>query len=248
MIFYETNIYKKLEGIDAAISFALGMTERILINQNLGRDVQVLKVCDLPSKPKLSTPEGQARLIHDLANIELQAMELALRSLYEFIDAPETFRFELAQLAKAESEHLIRCLESLTSLGYKWGDWPIHSALWQTVSPTDSLLERVFIVHRYLEASGLDAGESILIRLSGVSDKRIQKTVQHIVQEEVSHVEFGTRWFRIFCQEQGLNADEEFERQFKKMALLSPRKERLSENLRRRAGFNESEMRFLKSI
>jgi uncharacterized ferritin-like protein (DUF455 family) len=64
----------------------------------------------------------------------------------------------------------------------------------------------------------------------------------------VSHVEFGTRWFRIFCQEQGLNADEEFERQFKKMALLSPRKERLSENLRRRAGFNESEMRFLKSI
>ncbi len=246
MIFYETNIYKKLSGIDAAISQALTLRENIVIDQKLGRDVQVLKLCDLPTKPKLSTVEGQARLVHDLANIELQAMELALRSLYEFTDAPFSFRQELAVLAQAESEHLKLCLQTLRLLGYEWGHWPVHVALWQSVSEKDTLLERVFIVHRYLEASGLDAGESILIRLSGVPDKRIQKIVEHIIREEVGHVEFGSRWFRLICEQQALNADEEFERQFYQMAARNPRRERLSENLRRQAGFNDTELRILR--
>lgn len=52
-----------------------------VIPEEPGRDAQVLLNKDLPPKAGLSTKEGQARLLHDLANIELQAMELGLRTL-----------------------------------------------------------------------------------------------------------------------------------------------------------------------
>lgn len=245
LIFYIPQVLKKLAHLEAAIEEALSLKQSIFITGDLGRDAQVLKTCHLPNKPKLSTREGQARLIHDLASIELQAMELAIRTLYEFVDAPVEFRNELAQLAKAEASHLRLCLQTLKNLGFDWGDWPIHTALWQMVSVKDSLLERVFIVHRYLEASGLDAGDSILTRLSGVRDKVCLDCVSLIVGEEVGHVEFGSRWFRKICELENKNSEIEFRRLYDQISLRAPRKEKTSARLRRMAGFSESELSYI---
>ena len=244
LIFYIPDILKKMGGLNAAIEEALSLSKRHLIDQPIARDVPLLKACDLPVKLKLSTAEGQARLIHDLANIELQAMELALRTLYEYPESPLDFRRELAEIARSEAFHLKLCLETLKTLNFTWGHWPIHLALWQSVSAQDSLIERIFIVHRYLEASGLDAGAAILSRLSGVSDKRCLKTIGQIVKDEIEHVDFGSKWFRYFCLADSKNPDSEFSVLLEKFSKMIPRKERPSYELRRRAGFSEYELKF----
>ncbi len=155
-----------------------------------------------PPKKGLSTKEGQARLLHDLMNIELQAMELGLRTLIEFPDAPLFFREELAELTLAEGRHLEMGWRGLQDLGYEWGDWPVHVVLLQSVSPQDTLLDRIFIVHRYLEGSGLDAQETILRRLQGISGVGVTNILKQIHKEEIDHVFFGNKWFHLLSKQQ----------------------------------------------
>lgn len=176
------------------------------------RDVPLLVPGLLPPKKGLSYREGQARLLHDLASIELQAMELGLRSLHEFPQAPVGFREELVQVVRSEARHLTLCLDGLEALGFRWGDWPVHNMLWASVAAEDSLLDRILIVHRYLEGSGLDAGDTLLRRLDSVLECPLHKIVQIIVDEEIGHVEFGSRWYREICRVEKIDASEDFPR------------------------------------
>lgn len=217
----------------------------------LGRDVRVVSLEELPPRPGLSTVEGQARLLHDLANIELQAMELAVRTLEEFPEAPKDFRSELADIAMSEARHLALCLDGLEALGFAWGHWPVHLYLWNAVAAEDSLLDRILIVHRYLEGSGLDSGDRILRRLSGVKEKgaRGARTiVGTIVREEVDHVLFGSRWYHRICREARLDPEADFAARIQRIAKQVPRRERLARELRLKAGFTEGELITLEAL
>lgn len=162
--------------------------------------LEVLPLKSHPEKKGLSSVEGRARLLHDLANIELQAMELAFRTFVEFPEAPEEFRNELMALTLSESQHLQLCLSGLNDLGYQWGHWPVHLVLWNCVSKEDSLLDRILIVHRYLEGSGLDAQDTILRRLEGLADRITYSIVKQIHREEIDHVGFGSYWYKKLSQ------------------------------------------------
>jgi uncharacterized ferritin-like protein (DUF455 family) len=242
--FGRKSVHEKLAHLEEAVALGLGLTSARPIFE-LGRDARVVSPSELPPKPGLSTREGQARLLHDLGSIELQAMELAVRSLYEYPEAPREFRDELARLALEEGAHLRLCLKNLEALGFEWGHWDVHLALWSVVAVEDSLLDRVLIVHRYLEGSGLDAGDSILRRLSGVPAKDVREAVGVIVSEEVGHVKFGTLWFRTLCEREHLDPEVEFARRIGTIARKAPRRERLARELRLRGGFTESELREL---
>lgn len=209
---------------------------------SLGRDARVVSPSELPPKPGLSSPAGQARLLHDLASIELQAMELGVRTLAEYPDAPREFREQLAEITLGEGRHLELCLEGLERCGFEWGHWDVHLSLWNAVGPEDSLLDRIMIVHRYLEGSGLDAGHSILRRLTGVGERSTREVVNVIVTEEVDHVLFGSQWFRRICEEQGLNPEFEFASRIGRVSQLIPRRERLARELRQKAGFTPVEL------
>jgi uncharacterized ferritin-like protein (DUF455 family) len=235
------SVREKIHELPAAMGRAEHLSESVSIKQ-LGRDVKVVMPHLLPAKPGLLSREGQARLLHDLASIELQAMELAARSMFEYADAPAEFRKELAELAIGESRHLTLCLDAIESLGYAWGHWDVHLTLWNTVSPTDSLLDRILIVHRYLEGSGLDAGDSILRRLKGVRADRALATVELIVREEIDHVAFGTRWYRKVAELNGIDAEKDFCSRIKEISLKAPRRERIAHSLREQAGFSAAEI------
>lgn len=210
------------------------------------RDIPVLHVRFHPKKPNISTREGQARLLHDLASIELQAMELGVRSLMEFPDADKDFREALADITLGEGRHLSLCLEGLEALGHKWGDWPVHTALWEATAPEDSLLDRILIVHRYLEGSGLDAGESILRRLGGIDAKVCAQVLDVIVREEVDHVAFGSNWYREECRRQKIEAGDDFSPRLFKLGRQLPRRmEPIAWDLRERAGFTKPEIEAL---
>lgn len=245
MVFQTESIWQKLSEIASAVDNALSNRLHYL-DHNPRRDILVLPPNLHPPKMGLSLTVGKARLLHDLANIELQAMELALRTLIEYPEAPDEFRQELSQLVLSEAEHLKMCLEGIASLGYSWGHWPVHMALWDSVSTSDSLLDRILIVHRYLEGSGLDAGETILRRLSGVDEDGLNRIVSQIVREEIDHVEFGSRWYRKICKMQKLDPNDDFKSRFLKIKTKVPKRiERLSRDLRLQAGFTEEEINFL---
>jgi len=214
----------------------------------IARDVGVVNKSQLPPKPGLSTREGQARLLHDLGSIELQAMELGVRTLVEFPEAPRAFREELADITLGEGRHLGLCLQGLNDLDLEWGHWDVHTALLKAVDTSDSLLDRILIVHRYLEGNGLDAGESILKRLNGTLSPVARPVVQTIRTEEVDHVLFGSRWYRSICETQKLDPSDDFSKRIQIINRLVPRRERMDHDLRKQAGFTEHEIAVLETI
>ena len=248
MVLETKNIWKKLSLIESSANEA--MQGRLLaVPHDPARDVLVFEPGALPAKKGLSYAEGQARLLHDLASIELQAMELCLRTLIEFRQAPAGFRDELYAITLDEARHCKLCLQAIESLGFSWGQWPVHLGLWRAVDSSDTLLDRILIVHRYLEGSGLDAGETFLRKLDGVSEGAIHKVVRTICNEEVGHVEFGSRWYRNICADEKIDPQDDFAQRLGLLRHRIPKRiEKVSRKLRALAGFTESEILYLEDL
>lgn len=245
MVFTTISLRDKISEIPKAVEMAFSRPQSEFPTDP-GRDAQVLLPVLHPRKLGLSFREGQARLLHDLANIELQAMELGLRTLNEYPEAPQGFREALAAVTLSESKHLEMCVDGIESLGFQWGDWPIHNILWNAVSSEDSLLDRILIVHRYMEGSGLDAGDSLLRKLHGITEGTVHKVIRVIVEEEIGHVDFGSLWYREICGQEKKDPVQDFpDRMLSLKQRLPKRIEKISRSLRSKAGFTEAEIDFL---
>lgn len=247
-VLLETSAHGKLAALDENLEQLLKGGDWVIPLQP-GRDVQILSLRGLPPKKGLATREGQARLVHDLASIELQAMELCLRTLIEFPDAPRKFREELAGIAHDEGRHFKLCLDTLDDLEKPWGSFATHSKLWAAANSSDSLLDRILIVHRYLEGSGLDATDTILRRLSGVPSAEATRTIEIISRDEMGHVQFGSRWYHNILKSEGLNSADDFEPRLMKLFKNIPRRvEPISRPLRLKAGFLDAEIDVLEMV
>lgn len=247
--FEVSDVFEKITVLRQNADLALTHKERVFAPLIPARDASVLEFKAHPLKKGLSTKEGQARMLHDLASIELQAMELGLRTLAEFPDAPEEFKNDLWKITLSESEHLEMCLQEISALGFRWGDWPVNCGLWQTVSAEDSLIDRVLIVHRYLEGSGLDAGDTLLKRLGGVDAVGVKKAVKIINTEEIGHVLFGTEWYIRLCKAEGLNPGEDFKLRMDRLRGVLPKRiNPINTQLRAQAGFSPEEISYLNRL
>ncbi len=213
--------------------------------------VQVVERQMVPPKLGLNSPDGQARLLHDIANVELQAVELGIRTLNEFPSAPAEFRTELSALTQEEIGHFNLCRSGMAKLGFRWGAWPVHALLSASVSPEDTLLERIFIVHCYLEGSGLDSGEVLLRRLSGIKNQDVHAIIAKIVSDEVQHVSFGTRWFRRIANESDLEpkgAMLAMIHDLNRRQKLPARGAEMAVHLRAQAGFSQDELDLISTV
>ncbi|MFP5519755.1 MAG: DUF455 family protein [Bdellovibrionia bacterium] len=247
--FNRQSIYDKLSHIEEEVNWSLKNSITAEVPIIPAREIQVLEPIRHPPKKGLSFPEGRARLLHDLASIELQAMELGLRTLVEFPLAPQGFREELAAITLSEAQHLKMCLEALDAEGFKWGDFPVHTALWGATSKDDSLLDRILIVHRYLEGSGLDAGDYFVKRLDAVDSPLMKAAVKQINDEEVGHVYFGSQWYRRICELEGVSAQDDFVPRMIQISTKVPKRvENINHEVRKRAGFTESEIYFMEKL
>lgn len=241
------NVYQKLQSLEGFLRSLPNSSERI--PDEIARDIQVVHVKKLPPKRGLTFKEGQARLLHDLASIELQAMELGLRTLIDFPEAPLKFREELAAIVRDEARHLDLCLKAMHSLGFKWGDWPCHVGLWHATAADDSFIDRIVIVHRYLEGSGLDASATLLRRLDGVKADEAHEVVKVISTDELPHVQFGSRWYHELCRDQDLNPEVDFAYRLQKLLHKIPKRmEPIHQQLRTDAGFMNGEIEALRDL
>lgn len=193
----------------------------------------------------MRTVEGRAALLHALAHIELNAIDLAADIVWRFSDMPDEFYRHWAQVAKEEAYHFSLLRDHLRALGYEYGDFPAHDALWQMAEKTKwDVLARLALVPRTLEARGLDASPAVKAKLVGAGDLRAGEIIDIILRDEIGHVAVGNQWYRWTCGQRGLDpitAYPELARQYGAPRLRGP----FNLEARRLAGFDEQELRDL---
>ncbi len=193
------------------------------------------------------TVDGRAGLLHALAHIELNAVDLALDIVWRFPGMPESFYVDWAVVAQEEARHFELLATHLATLGYGYGDFPAHSGLWDMAEKTrGDLLARLAIVPRTLEARGLDASPPVRDKLLSAGDRRGAEILDIILHDEIGHVATGNRWYRWLCHERGLDPAATYTALAVQYAV--PR-QRGPFNLaaRRAAGFDEDELSALGS-
>ena len=154
----------------------------------------------------VKSPEGLAALMHALAHIELNAIDLAVDLTWRFPGMPEAFYRDWMQVAREEAYHFGLLSDRLVELGYAYGDFPAHNALWTMAEKTKhDLLARIALVPRTLEARGLDASPPIRNKLVSVGDRRGAEILDVILRDEIGHVHVGNRWYRHLCEQRGLD-------------------------------------------
>ncbi|HUS24546.1 MAG TPA: ferritin-like domain-containing protein [Candidatus Binatia bacterium] len=159
----------------------------------------------------LGTPEGRAALIHAVAHIEFNAINLALDASWRFAKMPAEFHVDWIGVAQDEARHFAMLSGRLVELGYAYGDFTAHDGLWEAAQKTaHDVLARMALVPRVLEARGLDVTPGIIRRLRETGDAPTVQILETILREEVRHVAIGTRWFRGLCEERGLDPAETF--------------------------------------
>ena len=160
---------------------------------------------DLPQRSP-QTPLGHAALIHSVAHIEFNAINLALDAVWRFAGLPADFYADWLRVAREEALHFSLLQAHLRTLGHTYGDFDAHDGLWMMTARTaDDVLARMALVPRLLEARGLDATPPMQARLARAGDRRAVEILALILRDEVGHVEVGNRWYRHLCAQRGLD-------------------------------------------
>ncbi|BCE02626.1 hypothetical protein TYM08_P2689 [Marinicellulosiphila megalodicopiae] len=191
---------------------------------------------------------GKGSAIHALAHIELTAVNLAWDSVYRYRGLPKDFYRDWVECAKEEATHFNLLCESMKILGYEYGDFNVHGGLWGMARTTrHSLLERMGVVHRILEARALDAVPLVIPRFADIGDKKMVDTLNLIANEEIGHISSSTRWFKHECDKQQINSDQTFIQLVQKH-LENPPKGPFNREARLASGFSEFEINELERM
>jgi uncharacterized ferritin-like protein (DUF455 family) len=214
-----------------------------------GRPERPALVAHTRLKPRSAmTREGRAALLHALAHIELNAIDLALDICWRFDSLPEDFYRQWLQVAREEALHFELLRDHLGTLGYRYGDFDAHDGLWQMAERTrHDLLARLALVPRTLEARGLDASPAVKAKLLAAGDHRGGEILDLILRDEIGHVAVGNRWYRWLCAQRGLDPLATYAELAQRHGAPRPRGP-FNLDARRAAGFDEAELAALGTI
>ncbi|MDX8408397.1 MAG: ferritin-like domain-containing protein [Mariprofundaceae bacterium] len=192
-----------------------------------------------------SSHEGRAVLMHAIAHIEFNAINLALDAICRFAGMPEAYYTDWLQVAEEEACHFELVRAHLRHLGKDYGDFPAHAGLWDMCEKTaDDVLDRMALVPRVLEARGLDVTPGIQRKLAHAGDANAVGILDVILRDEVGHVAIGLRWFKHLCQQRHLDPEVTFlallEKHYPK-GLFGP----FNLDARKQAGFSARELELL---
>ena len=172
---------------------------------------------DVPRR-RLGSVEGRTALLHAIAHIEFNAIDLAFDMAARF--APEIQRLGLdeakfiedwVRIGEEEARHFNMVQARLQELGSSYGALPAHNGLWDAAEKTrESVLARLVVAPLILEARGLDVTPGMIVKLNDVGDAESAAVLQVIYDEEIGHVAAGERWFHAICHAQGAPAAETF--------------------------------------
>lgn len=246
----ETDANAKAEGVktlsQAWNSGALSLdTERVLAAPGgiPGRPERPELVPPLAvERRSMRTIEGRAAMIHALAHIEFNAINLALDAIWRFASMPRDYYADWLRVADEEALHFSLLSAHLQTLGYGYGDFAAHNSLWDMAEKTaGDVLARIALVPRTMEARGLDASPPVRAKLAQAGDSAASAILDIILRDEIGHVAIGNRWYGWLCTMRALEPLATYAAlaaQYKAPQMRGP----FNLEARRAAGFSESEL------
>ncbi|WP_428428825.1 ferritin-like domain-containing protein [Pararhizobium sp.] len=156
-------------------------------------------------KRALTTDKGRIALLHAIAHIELNAVDLALDIVARFATeaVPNSFFDGWMKVAFEEAKHFRMVRDRLRQLGADYGDLPAHDGLWQAAHDTrNDLTARLAVVPLILEARGLDVTPALQAKMREAGDMESAAVLDVIYEDEKGHVAVGAKWFRFLCARQ----------------------------------------------
>jgi len=162
---------------------------------------ELLSPRDVPFR-KPGTPEGRIALLHAVAHIELNAVDLHWDIIARFTDTPLPIGFydDWVKAADEESKHFNLMCDCLEAAGSHYGALPAHAGMWRAAEDTvGDLMGRLAVVPMVLEARGLDVTPGMIKIFQQAKDKQAVAALNVIYAEEVHHVAYGSKWFHFLC-------------------------------------------------
>lgn len=202
-----------------------------------------------PAKPELKAPRdmpkraiggrsGKIALLHSLAHIELNAVDLTWDLIGRFAGEvlPRSYYDDWVQVGLEEAKHFSMLDAHLKDNQANYGDLPAHDGLWQAAQDTgQSLIARLAIIPLVLEARGLDITPSMIEKAENLGDSATAKILHRIYTDEKRHVAFGAKWFRFLCDRNRLRPDKTFQHLVRKH-FKGPLKPPFNDRARSEAG------------
>jgi uncharacterized ferritin-like protein (DUF455 family) len=229
---------------------------QVLLSVDLDLDAGMFCIPGRPQKPDLvpplevpkramNTDQGRASLLHSLAHIEFNAMNLALDAIWRFKGMPASYYEDWLKVTKEEAYHFSLLEAYLKQMGYMYGDFLAHNSLWEMVErTTDAVIARMALVPRTMEARGLDAVPMIRERFKQIKDIQAVEILEIILKDEIGHVLIGNKWFNFLCEKNNLSAIttyKELARKYRAPVLRGP----FNLEGRKQAGFTNEELDLL---
>lgn len=194
---------------------------------------------------KVTTADGHAALIHAIAHIEFNAINLALDCVYRYRAFPPAFHAAWLKVAAEEALHFELLCGRLQALGAGYGDFPAHNGLWDMACRTaHDPLARMALVPRVLEARGLDATPPIIEKLRRIGDRESIAVLERILADEVSHVALGDYWFKVICMQRDLEPESTYLALIDSFSVARPHPP-VNETARLEAGFSAAEIEWM---
>jgi uncharacterized ferritin-like protein (DUF455 family) len=162
---------------------------------------------EMPKRKASGSAAKRIALLHALAHIELNAIDLAWDMVARFGtgDLPHAFFDDWIRVGDEEALHFDLLSHRLQALGAAYGDLPAHDGLWKAATETaHDLLARLAIVPLVLEARGLDVTPVMIVDLQRFGDIESAAILQRIYDDEIGHVEIGSRWFHAIAAKREL--------------------------------------------
>jgi len=239
----KTHIARQLARI-GQLSFDEPKAAALISQTKFPTTPKLLPPRDMPRRG-LNSPAGKIAFFHALAHIEFVAIYLAWDILYRFRGLPKQFYMDWLQVADEEALHFTMLRKHLLELGAEYGDLPAHRGLWDHAEETaDDVLARLAVVPRCMEARGLDITPQMIEKFDVKGDEKSVKLLTKILEDEVGHVQIGSHWFKVLCEQKGINHETKYKELVGKFYNGKP-KGPFNRELRIIAGFSNTEINWL---
>ena len=162
---------------------------------------ELLSPRDVPRR-RPGTPEGRIALLHAVAHIELNAVDLHWDIIARFTEVkfPMGFFDDWVKAADEESKHFNLMCDCLEAMGSHYGALPAHDGMWRAAEDTvKDIMGRLAVVPMVLEARGLDVTPGMIDIFKKAGEDRAVEALEIIYSEEVAHVAYGSKWFHFLC-------------------------------------------------
>jgi uncharacterized ferritin-like protein (DUF455 family) len=159
----------------------------------------------------VASESGRCILLHAIAHIEFNAINIALDAAYRFRQMPAQYVADWLRVASEEAQHFQLLEQTLRQRGSYYGAYPAHRGLWDMVCRTrHDPLHRMALVPRVMEARGLDVTPAMIEKFDQVGDTAAVAILERIFDDEIDHVRIGNHWYQLFCDQRGIDAQSQF--------------------------------------